>query len=168
MPRVTRSKVASSPQKANNPKVNGGEASAPVLESDDTESFHSDALDDDEISTSRKRKQPSRKKSKSSPKKIKTTENDEDEDDFELKEGQEIVGVVVKAPVHGRGDFRSILTSCSITRPVVPPGQISQNTFNFLNDLKDPECNDREWWVGQHITCLILTVLSNRFKLHGT
>jgi hypothetical protein len=38
----------------------------------------------------------------------------------------------------------------SITRPVVPPGQISQNTFNFLNDLKDPECNDREWWVGQH------------------
>ena len=34
---------------------------------------------------------------------------------------------------------------------VVPPGQISKNTLNFLTQLKDPECNDREW-----------------FKLHGT
>jgi len=28
----------------------------------------------------------------------------------------------------------------------VPPGQVSQNTFNFLSQLKNPECNDRDWF----------------------
>ncbi|TFK21201.1 hypothetical protein FA15DRAFT_672761 [Coprinopsis marcescibilis] len=57
----------------------------------------------------------------------------EDRDAVEdaLKDGQEIVGVVVQAPKTGR----------------VPPGQISQNTMDFLNRLKDPACNDREWCV---------------------
>ena len=27
----------------------------------------------------------------------------------------------------------------------VPAGQISQNTLEFLSQLKKPECNDREW-----------------------
>ncbi|KIY53899.1 hypothetical protein FISHEDRAFT_32138, partial [Fistulina hepatica ATCC 64428] len=52
-------------------------------------------------------------------------------------DSQEVVGEVVQAPVTGR----------------VPPGQISQNTFEFLTQLQDPECNDREWYV--------------MFKLHG-
>ncbi|KAH9974159.1 hypothetical protein BGW80DRAFT_206040 [Lactifluus volemus] len=38
--------------------------------------------------------------------------------------------MVVQAPKTGR----------------VPPGQISQNTFDFLLQLKSPECNDREWF----------------------
>lgn len=37
----------------------------------------------------------------------------------------------------------AILTGLSI----VLPGQISKNTFDFLNKLKDPKCNDREWSV---------------------
>jgi uncharacterized protein (TIGR02453 family) len=28
----------------------------------------------------------------------------------------------------------------------VPPGQVSQNTLDFLAKLKDPACNDREWF----------------------
>jgi len=47
-----------------------------------------------------------------------------------LNEGQEIVGVVVQAPETGQ----------------VPPGQISQNMLDFLTNLKNPACNDREWF----------------------
>ncbi|TCD60435.1 hypothetical protein EIP91_010066 [Steccherinum ochraceum] len=104
----------------------------------EAESLHSDALDDDDdFDTSpKKRKRASgslKKASKksTSKKKRKTTEDDdEEEDDLELEDGQEIVGVVVKAPKTGR----------------VPPGQLSQNTVDFLNELKKPECNDREWF----------------------
>ncbi|CAL1710098.1 unnamed protein product [Somion occarium] len=119
-------------------------------EEDDEASLHSDALDEVEDirpakdTTSRKRTRnsdtrgaakasPAKKgKTKSSPKKKRKTKGSdaEDDDDLELEEGQEIVGVVVQAPKTGR----------------VPPGQISQNTFNFLSDLKTPECNDREWF----------------------
>ncbi|KAF7792032.1 hypothetical protein EIP86_003059 [Pleurotus ostreatoroseus] len=74
---------------------------------------------------------------KSSPRKKRKTARDHDEDDedadevdLDLEDGQEIVGRVVQAPTTGR----------------VPPGQISQNTLNFLAQLKKPECNDREWF----------------------
>ncbi|KAI1786357.1 hypothetical protein LXA43DRAFT_1034094 [Ganoderma leucocontextum] len=63
-------------------------------------------------------------------------ESEEEESELELEEGQEIVGVVVKAPKTGR----------------VPPGQISKNTLDFLSELKKPECNDREWFK-LHGTC---------------
>jgi hypothetical protein len=33
----------------------------------------------------------------------------------------------------------------------VPPGQISKNSLNFLNDLHVPENNDREWSVASRI-----------------
>ncbi|GAB1520197.1 hypothetical protein RhiTH_003270 [Rhizoctonia solani] len=44
--------------------------------------------------------------------------------------GAIIVGKVVQAPETGR----------------VPEGEISQNTFDFLLNLQDPEKNDREWF----------------------
>ncbi|KAI0071888.1 hypothetical protein K474DRAFT_1701327 [Panus rudis PR-1116 ss-1] len=120
---------------------------------DDEESLHSDALDEDDedVQASRKRKRAPAASSSNSPamksrtsgsptKKQKTTpkkrkskkgaEADDDEFDLDLDEGQEIVGRVVQAPKTGR----------------VPPGQISQNTFDFLAQLKKPECNDREWF----------------------
>ncbi|KAF8634987.1 hypothetical protein AX15_000602 [Amanita polypyramis BW_CC] len=50
--------------------------------------------------------------------------------ELRLGEGQEVVGAVVKAPTTG----------------LVPPGRISRNTFDFLTKLKDPECNDRQWF----------------------
>ncbi|OBZ77021.1 hypothetical protein A0H81_03117 [Grifola frondosa] len=110
---------------------------------DDTASLHSDALDEDEnfvsegkAKRSQKRKRTSLSKARTSPKKSsprkkrkKTAESDED-DTLGLEEGQEVVGTVVRAPKTGR----------------VPPGQISQNTFDFLSELKKPECNDREWF----------------------
>ncbi|KAH8102103.1 hypothetical protein BXZ70DRAFT_930303 [Cristinia sonorae] len=115
-----------------------------VEEDSDVESLHSDALDEEEdsvaLSKSQKRKRNSANASprkagskKSSPRKKRKKAEDEDEqvsDSLELEEGQEIVGEVVQAPKTGR----------------VPPGQISQNTIDFLNQLKKPGCNDREWF----------------------
>ena len=49
--------------------------------------------------------------------------------EVQLEKGQEFVGVVVEAPKTG----------------LVPPGQISKNTFDFLGKLNKVECNDRAW-----------------------
>lgn len=49
--------------------------------------------------------------------------------EFELEDGQEVIGVVVQAPSKG----------------LVPPGQISRNTLDFLSNLKDPAYNNRTW-----------------------
>ncbi|KAJ7701831.1 hypothetical protein B0H17DRAFT_1044856 [Mycena rosella] len=99
-----------------------------VPDSDDEDEYNSDALDDsdaDEVKNKKKRKRNTEPAKKiRSPKKKKLAETDEEE--FDLQDGQEIVGVVVKAPTTGK----------------VPAGQISQNTFNFLTQLKDPKCND--------------------------
>ncbi|KDN44286.1 hypothetical protein RSAG8_05550, partial [Rhizoctonia solani AG-8 WAC10335] len=53
------------------------------------------------------------------------------EEEYQSDEsGRVVVGKVVQAPQTGR----------------VAPGQISQNTFDFLLNLQDPEKNDREWF----------------------
>ncbi|KAI0049917.1 hypothetical protein FA95DRAFT_1594211 [Auriscalpium vulgare] len=116
-----------------------------VLKSDgddaeeEEQELDSDALDDDDEAakkkkTSRKRSQ-GRSPQKDTParKRRRKGEEGEEDEDFsavDLKEGQEVVGRVVQAPKSGR----------------VPPGQISQNTFDFLAELRKPECNDREWF----------------------
>ncbi|PVG03990.1 hypothetical protein CPB86DRAFT_803964 [Serendipita vermifera] len=69
-----------------------------------------------------------KKSSVSSSKKRKREESDEDDGDED--EDVEVVGRIVQAPTTGR----------------VPPGQISQNTLDFLGKLKDKKCNDREWF----------------------
>ena len=95
--------------------------------------YDSDDLDEDSDDQGKKRKYTSPKKNKSPRKKARRTdENDQYE---ELTEGQEIVGVVVQAPKTGQ----------------VPPGQISQNTLDFLTNLKNPACNDREWYLSSFI-----------------
>ncbi|KAJ3748375.1 hypothetical protein DFH05DRAFT_1472439 [Lentinula detonsa] len=111
------------------------------------QAYDSDALDDDSdfngkevdeedeepMKSKRKRANGAGKQAKTpSPRKRrrKADEDNEEDSNFDLKEGQEIVGEVVQAPKTGR----------------VPPGQISKNTFNFLERLADPECNDREWF----------------------
>lgn len=101
-------------------------------------SYDSDDLDEDSDDQSKnlKRKHASPKKKQSPRKKTRrTNESDEYE---ELNEGQEIVGVVVQAPKTGQ----------------VPPGQISQNTLDFLTNLKNPACNDREWYLLSFIPFL--------------
>ncbi|KIP10812.1 hypothetical protein PHLGIDRAFT_125316 [Phlebiopsis gigantea 11061_1 CR5-6] len=107
-------------------------------EPSEAESINSDNLDDDPPAKPLKRKRGAASSSKSSPrkgasprKKRKEPDHDDQQDsEYELEEGQEIVGRVVEAPKSGQ----------------VPPGQISQNTLNFLLQLKRPECNDREWF----------------------
>ncbi|KAG1724455.1 uncharacterized protein EDB91DRAFT_1087465 [Suillus paluster] len=108
-------------------------------EDSEPESLHSNALDDP---PPKKRTRSSNFKYKSSlpskpkPRKCKAKEDDakdeEDVDgsDLDLKEGQQVVGRIVQAPKTGW----------------VPPGQVSQNTLDFLMQLKDPACNDREWF----------------------
>ncbi|KAF8073594.1 hypothetical protein FPV67DRAFT_1737506 [Lyophyllum atratum] len=127
------------------------EREAEADEEDDAKEYDSDALDDDDVVfETRKRKQrPSstspqkRTRTKSPTKKntkrqrVKTPVDDGEE--FEMDEGQEVVGAVVQAPSSGR----------------VPPGQISQNTLNFLKKLKDPACNDREWTSIDACMCYV-------------
>lgn len=67
------------------------------------------------------------KKASSSSKKRKREDSDEDEDGDDKFE---VVGTIVPAPTTG----------------MVPAGQISKNTLNFLKKLQDPKCNDREWF----------------------
>ncbi|KAI0342469.1 hypothetical protein BDW22DRAFT_1357821 [Trametopsis cervina] len=132
----SRSKTAKRPRTT----VDTDEEDASEEDGEDEEdafSLDSDALDEDPPP----RAKPARKAAssgskakaspkKTSPKKKKRKASPDAESSDDLEEGQEIVGVVVQAPKTGR----------------VPPGQISQNTLNFLTQLKDPECNDREWF----------------------
>ncbi|KAI0315925.1 hypothetical protein OF83DRAFT_307107 [Amylostereum chailletii] len=148
-PARKRSKKVSSPAEdsdhLDDPSASDGENDAYKQDSDeDIAALDSDALDDEEDEEEpapvkpgkRKRAAPTSKRSpKKAParkarKKPDVDEEDNDEDFDDLKEGQEVVGRVVQAPKTGR----------------VPPGQISQNTFDFLSELKKPECNDREWF----------------------
>lgn len=116
---------------------------------EEEKTYDSDALDDD----SELDNKPAKKKGRKSPQKPRVARKkaakaeDEAEFDYDLEDGQEVVGVVVQAPKTGH----------------VPPGQISQNTFNFLNNLKKPECNDREWCVA--ISHTVLFFFSYAFLL---
>lgn len=96
--------------------------------------WDSDALDDvSELESGEDSGGRKRKRVEKSPKKktraSKRKKAQDSEEELELDDGQEVVGVLIKAPTTGQ----------------VPPGQISKNTLDFLTQLKDPECNDREW-----------------------
>jgi hypothetical protein len=116
---------------------------------DDAESLDSDNLDD-EVGTAKRRKRQriaTPQKATRRRKKVKSDE-EEEEGELELKQGQEVVGKIVRAPKTGQGEFWMLDRKESKSRCfAVPPGQISQNTFDFLNQLKRPEFNDREWSV---------------------
>jgi hypothetical protein len=118
----SRSKSANSAKNTRTVEVKAGPKKA----------YDSDDLDEDSDDQGKKRKYTSPKKNQSPRKKARTDENDQYE---ELTEGQEIVGVVVQAPKTGQ----------------VPPGLISQNTLDFLTNLKNPACNDREWYLSSFI-----------------
>jgi hypothetical protein len=79
----------------------------------ESEGNASDKLDDVDyqIHESRKRKKSKRNTGPSPNKKKKDRSVNSDEGEFELKEGQEVVGVVVRAPVEGRGTFSPLLSS---------------------------------------------------------
>lgn len=86
-----------------------------ALEEEDVQSLDSDALDDDEEeegpAKSRKRKHGlAAKRANASPRKRRKAEEDLSDD---LKEGQEVVGIVVQAPKTGRGAFGSRYQCCS-------------------------------------------------------
>lgn len=120
--------------------------------------YDSDALDEDSDGPTAKPKRKGRASATTSPKKTQSPRKKKQVDNGDanyddLEDGQEVVGVVVQAPKTGH----------------VPAGQISQNTFNFLNRLQDPVCNDREWYV--HVPSSLLSSCVNtspRFKLNGT
>ncbi|KAL1680576.1 hypothetical protein EV122DRAFT_288628 [Schizophyllum commune] len=97
--------------------------------------YDSDALDDEsdgdpEPPKKRKRGQD-KKPTNTSSKKSRRAKKDSDEEFADAEDGQEVIGEIVQAPKTGR----------------VPPGQISKNTLEFLGHMKDPKCNNREWYV---------------------
>ncbi|VDB86390.1 unnamed protein product [Peniophora sp. CBMAI 1063] len=96
------------------------------------EALDSDRLDEDEDEDDVKPGNKRKAGKKASPRKRRRKDEDDEEQEWdgEDEDGREIVGRVVEAPKTGR----------------VPPGQISKNTFNFLTNLKKPECNDRQWF----------------------
>ncbi|KAJ7135456.1 hypothetical protein C8R43DRAFT_894254 [Mycena crocata] len=126
-PGKSSKKVSKSPRKEK--KVSPDSEEEPETE------YDSDALDDDSDDLKKKRKRRTTERTRTPKKKKRTVDSEEE---LDLQEGQEVVGVVVKAPTTGLGAFPALL--------FVPAGQISQNTFNFLIQLKDPQCNDREWF----------------------
>lgn len=77
--------------------------------SEDVEALDSDNLDDDDAGTAKRRKnaQAKRKKNPSpaKPKKRrkKAASEEEQESELELKQGQEVVGKIVRAPKTGQG-----------------------------------------------------------------
>ncbi|KAF9075457.1 hypothetical protein BDP27DRAFT_1034319 [Rhodocollybia butyracea] len=101
---------------------------------EDSEFDADEGEEDEEEPQEPKRKRASgagtQSKTPSPRKKRRKTSDADEEEDFELKDGQQVAGVIVQAPKTGR----------------VPPGQISKNTFDFLQKLTDPDCNDREWF----------------------
>ncbi|ORX41119.1 hypothetical protein BD324DRAFT_613287 [Kockovaella imperatae] len=120
------------------------------LESDDAEEpeeeiesdVDSDFLDEEDVPVKKKSRpsngsgkvptSSSKGKGKAKRVEIDGYEDEEEEEDMEveLEEGQEIAGRIYPAPKTGQ----------------VPPGQISQNTLNFLKNLQIPERNDRDWF----------------------
>ena len=131
-------------------------------------SIDSDAIDESDFETAAKggkRKRASiqngsPKKVKPAAKKPRNSKSKKEDEEFDdLEDGQEVVGTVVEAPKTGRGIFihnmtfreKQALTSLVGLLRIVPPGQISQNTLNFLKQLQDPECNDRTWYYVQRM-----------------
>ncbi|KAH6901939.1 hypothetical protein BKA70DRAFT_1307804 [Coprinopsis sp. MPI-PUGE-AT-0042] len=122
--------------KAKNGK-NPSKGKIKVYESDALDEDTDNYEDDEEEDAKPKAKRRAPAKAKTTPRKKKAKKEETDEDEYEddeevgnLKEGQMVVGKVVQAPTTG----------------LVPPGQISNNTLKFLTHLKDPKCNDREWF----------------------
>jgi hypothetical protein len=127
---------------------------------EDVKSLDSDALDDDndfqaKATSPRKRKSATRSSprkrspAKSSPRK-KGKKAKHEPDDSTSEKDYEVVGKVVEAPKTGKGtSFPRLFALPAVVedraRKIVPAGQISRNTLNFLLELQDPECNDRQW-----------------------
>lgn len=104
----------SSDDEGDNYEEPGSAEESDADDEDGGKSMDSDALDDEEsIGKSRKRKRaaPSKKSPRKASPRKKTkaaVSEDEEDDDFDLKEGQEVVGTVVQAPKTGRGTRRVI------------------------------------------------------------
>ncbi|KAK7042310.1 hypothetical protein R3P38DRAFT_2889679 [Favolaschia claudopus] len=139
MPAAAKNATSASSRKASK-----GSKTAPIgkkkatTETDDElqseDGYDSEALDesDGEAKKQKKRKRKAVEPTKKtrSPKKKKKSGGSDEDSDLDLEDGQEIAGVIVQAPKTG----------------LVPPGQISKNTFDFLRQLQKPECNDRQWF----------------------
>ncbi|KAG5635843.1 hypothetical protein H0H81_009961 [Sphagnurus paluster] len=133
------------------------EARKDAQEDDDDEEevqreYDSDALDDDDIETGQKRKRggaasPKKRAKKStsvkpsSRKKPRTKHAAEEEADFELADGQEIVGRVVQAPKTGQGAFLSkdLFSMCRDAVFDSPAGPDIPEHVRLLDEAPRPE-----------------------------
>ena len=75
-------------------------------------------------------------------------ESEEEVSDIDLKNGQEVVGKVVRAPKTGWGESQPLSVSSPsflVSVSEATKGGISQHTLDFLEQLRNPDCNDRAW-----------------------
>ena len=89
----------------------------PSSADEDVEALDSDNLDDDKGDTANrggkggaKRKKGASVAKRKAKKRRRKVQSDDDESDLELKEGQEVVGKVVRAPKTGQGSVQISLT----------------------------------------------------------
>lgn len=112
--------------------------------------YDSDDIDNELVVEAMKARQSKARQARKSQPQPKRRKVSNELGEIELEEGQELVGIVVQAPKTG----------------LVPAGQLSENTLNFLRKLDNLECNNRKWYVL--VFCSNFFDNNNRrFKLHG-
>jgi hypothetical protein len=134
------------------------------VDDEDPYAVDSDTLDAD-VPVKKTRTSKVASKKPPAKKRRKKARSEDEDSELELEEGQQIVGTVIRAPTTGRGVYSSTSTYVCKLRHLVPPGQISQNTFDFLSKLRNPDYNDREWYAYNEtrveFSQLIIVVGSN-------
>ena len=102
--RAKRSSAAQKRKKRDESVSDGGNSSA----EDDVQALDSDNLDGDDADVARGKKDGVSRRKKVSPvkprKRRRNVGSEEEESDLELKEGQEVVGKIVRAPKTGQGE----------------------------------------------------------------
>lgn len=147
---------------------------------DDVQALDSDNLDDDGGAAKRGKKAVEKRKKSASPnkptkrrKKAKADE-DEDESELELKEGQEVVGKIVRAPKTGQGEFRMFNTEASRVGISHSPSRPDLSEHIQLSGPTEETRMQRSGMVSLwSMTYLVRLINSahhrcSRFKLHGS
>lgn len=155
-------------KKASKPTPKQKQKKAREIDDESENEYNSDALDDDsgeERQKKRKRNAEVVKKIRS-PKKKKVVDTDEEE--FDLQDGQEVVGVVVKAPKTGIGTTTHPRQFLPSTFPSSSWANFAEHV-RFFDAAEGPKVQ-RSRMVRAHMLSLGGRVISSayvRFKLHG-
>lgn len=145
MPPKSRSKQVASAQKRKRRDEPDSEDEGYNTSSteDDVQALDSDNLDDDDADTAKRgRKTKIKRKKNPSPtkprKRKKKMASEEEESDLELKEGQEVVGKIVRAPKTGQGELQVFRQGVKLSGvPQFLRGRYPRILSTFLTNLRN-------------------------------